>query len=409
MNQTSLRKLAWPAWALTLLVLAATLLLSRLNRLPALRYFDEFILANILGALGFATVGSLIVSRRAGSKIGWLMCVAGLGTGLETLIHQYVRYAWVTRPGTLPAPDWLAWLNFWLWVPIYTLIVFFLPLVFPDERLPSPRWRWAVWLFIAAGAAFSVTMATTSGAVDASLPEVMNPYVPPGGREPLPWLTPVTAVLLLAGMAAAIAAQVTRLRSASGVERLQVKWFAYSTAILVIAFLIPIAAYYPNFTSQTRLSGMLLAITFPLLPVAIGIAVLRYRLYNIDVIIRRTLVYTTLTGTLAFIYVASVVLLQSLLGALTKANNTLAIVASTLAIAALFNPLRLRVQRFIDTLFFRKKVDARLLLESFSRAARSEMDLERLTGLLLADINESMQPENLSLWMLKEQSRNKEV
>jgi hypothetical protein len=289
------------------------------------------------------------------------------------------------------------------------LIVFALPLVFPDERLPSPRWRWVVWLVIAAAVSFSVTMATTSGAIDASLPEVINPYTPAGGQEPLPWLTPVTAVLLLAGMASAIAAQVVRLRSASGVERLQIKWFAYSTAVLVIAFLIPIIVYYPNFTSQTRLSGILLAVTFPLLPVAIGIAVLRYRLYNIDVIIRRTLIYTTLTGALAFIYVVSVVLLQSLLSTLTGANNTLAIVASTLAIAALFNPLRLRVQRFIDTLFFRKKVDARLLLESFSRAARSEVDLERLTGLLLADTDESMQPENLSLWMRKVKPHQKEV
>ena len=400
-NRTA-RRAAWLTWAVTMALLLVGLWLTRLNRLAPERYLAEFILPVMLGGLAYATVGALITARRPANRIGLLLAVTGLSEGVMMNIHQYARYTLVTNPGAgLPGGELLAWLNIWIWVPQSALFVVFLPLLFPDGRLPSPRWRWALWLVIAALVALTFTVAITPGPIDNSLAEVQNPYVPAWSASVLPWLTPLAAALTLAALAVAVAAPVARLRRAVGGERQQMKWFAFAAGIMVLCYLIPIAYYYPVFTEETWLSGLLLTVGVPVVPVAVGMAVLRYRLYEIDFLIRRTLIYSALTVALALVYLASVLVLQQAFRTLTGSTSALAVVASTLLMAALFSPLRGRIQHTIDRLFYRQKYDAGRVLAEFSAQAAAEVDLERLSALLAQNIEQSIQPESVSIWMKK--------
>lgn len=391
-------------WLITgagLLLAGLTLALTALNGLTLERYVAEFILAGLTGGLAFTVVGALIAGGRLENAIGRLLAASGLAFLFTSVLHQYVRYALVTRPGVLPFGEPAAWLNAWLWVPIVCSFLFFLPLYFPDGRLPSTAWRWAPWVSGLATLLFTVILAITPGPIDASLLEVSNPYAPAWAEDALRWLHPLALLTGGIGLAAAVGAPAARLRWASGIERQQIKWFAYAVALLAGAYLLPVALYFPDFTQSSLLSGLLLAAALPLVPLAVGFAVLRYRLYEIDVIIRRTLLYSALSAVLALIYLGAVLLFQSVIIALSGTTGDLAVVASTLLIAALFHPLRRGLQRLIDLRFYRGKVDPARVLASFSAAARSEVDLERISVMLLDSVEESLQPEFLSLWMVK--------
>jgi hypothetical protein len=343
-------------------------------------------------ALTFPAVGAVIASRRPGNAVGWIFCVVGLCGGAEVFTVEYGVYALVTNPGSLPAGVIAAWIGTWIWLPSVTLTTTFLLLLFPHGRLLSPRWRPVAWL------AAAVTVAGT--ALLAVVPwELLDPGVPaenPVGVEGLRYLgiAPPAPIFLLGIPTTVLSAisLVLRFRRSRGEERQQLKWFVYAGVLVVAALFVPLLL--PGVASS-----LLQLLVMPALPMAAGVAILRYRLYDIDRIINRTLVYGALTAILALIYLGSVVVLRGLVFGFTGASSQLVVVASTLAVAALFSPLRRRVQGFIDRRFYRRKYDARKTLEAFSSRLRDETELGVLNDDLLGVVRDTVQPAHVSLWI----------
>ena len=397
------RTAAWIAGTLCLLgvVLAAsTLLLALLNgRTPGEILIDEGILTIAILVVAFSVVGAVISSHRPENAVGWLFSCAALFQGLSVFTYEYAIYALITKPGSLPLGAEISWLSPWVWAPGLGLILVFVPLLFPDGRLLSRRWRPVAWL-----GGVSIVLVCVSTLIilwpergTALLGGPVNDEE--GPTRILDLLVEVVAfpLMLVAGLAAVISLFV-RFRRARGEERQQIKWFTSAAALtLVVVFLVEgIPEGNRLFEAITAVGAVLVA---PTIPVATGIAILRYRLYNIDVLINRTLVYGTLTAMLAAVYFGGVVTLQSVLRALTGQESQLAVVVSTLAIAALFNPLRRRIQGFIDRRFYRSKYDARKTLETFSARLRDETDLDALNNELVSVVRQTMQPTHVSFWL----------
>jgi len=345
----------------------------------------------------FAVVGALLVARRPGNPIGWILSATSLVV-LAAALETYAAYVVATRG----RPDWLAivgvWANSWYWFLFLGLALVYLPLLFPDGRLPSRR-----WLPVAVVPGIALAAMVVLGALVDTLSgqdidyQIENPIGIEGLAhvEDMPLVLGVLGVPLLIGCVGGGAAVVVRLRRSRGVERQQMKWFLYAAAPIPT---FPFTDYLPGIVGGF-VSGLVFGWVLIGLPMAIGIAVLRYRLYGIDVVINRTLVYGTLTASLVAVYLGSVVGLQRLLSPVVGEGDQLAVVASTLLIAALFQPLRRRVQGFIDRRFYRKKYDAQKTLQSFSTVLRDETALDRLAPELLVVVRETMQPAHVSLWL----------
>jgi hypothetical protein len=337
-------------------------------------------------AVGYSVIGAIIGSRLPNHPIGWICCAIGLIAAVDHFAGEYAVYALLAQPHTLPGGKAMLWLQGWFWMLFIGLIVFLL-LLFPTGRLPSRRWRPFAW----------VSVAMISGGVIWS--SIISPDV--GFNAPP---SPVQlSVLLLGGVAAA--SLVVGRRGARGVERQQIKWLLYVGPLFFIAAGLHVGFYYFWLTERSWglwASYLLVAVGGLSGPMAIGIAILRYRLYEIDLIINRTLVYGSLTAILVALYFVGIVVLQRVFVLLTGQKSTLAVVASTLVIAALFNPLRRRIQAFIDRRFYRRKYDARKTLEAFSAQLRDETDLEALSDDLLGVVRETMQPADVSLWLRPE-------
>ena len=391
--------LAWSLCALSLVLAALSLWLVALNQShPNIPTYAPW-LDNTLGALSYAPIGALVASRRPANPVGWLICLYGLVISLSYFCAEYAIYALLARPGSLPAGEAMAWITSWILPIIIGLSVFPL-LLFPTGRLLSRRWKWLAWLT----AAWVLTTVVIGAFSSEALMGILGPIHNPLGIESL---TAVYVALLLfvspTLLVAAAFSLFVRLRRAVGVERQQIKWFAYAAATTVsgstLAYIIPGMI---DTSLWFERAGFVLNVVFvPAIPVSVGIAILRYRLYDIDRIINRTLVYGALTVTLALLYFGGVTLTQIAFGALTGRGDLpqFAIVASTLAIAALFNPLRHRIQSFIDKRFYRKKYDARKTLESFSAKLRDETDLDALSEDLVGVARETMQPTHAYLWL----------
>ena len=293
----------------------------------------------------------------------------------------------------------MSWVGNWIWATGLGLILVFLPLMFPDGRLPSRRWRWVGWLGGASVGVIAVLAAVFLWP-ERGVALLKDPTSEGQGSQ---WMLDLLVeavafpLMLLAGLAAVISL-FARFRRARGDERQQITWFAYAAALTLFwTFLVEgIPDSNPLFEALTAVFGVLV---IPSIPIAAGVAIFRYRLYDIDRIINRTLVYAALTGILVAVYVGGVVALQTLFRSLTGGESTLAVVASTLAIAALFNPLRRVIQAFIDRRFYRRKYDARETLAVFSTRLRDETDLETLAGDLVTVVGETVQPAHMSLWM----------
>jgi hypothetical protein len=394
---------AWLAWALCLLCLAlaaASLVFAVLNRrTPVEILVDEGIVTIVVLVASFSVVGALIASQRPWNPIGWIFCSAALCQGLSISGYEYATYALITEPGSLPLGAEMSWLGQWIWAPGLGLILVFLPLLFPNGRPPSHRWRWVAWLgglsigLIAMMASILLwsdrgpALVRPEGAAEEGTSHVLFVVVEFAAFP----------MMLLAGLAAVVSL-FTRFYQARGGERQQIKWFA-SAAALTLLWIVVIEVPPDGSRTFETVTVVLSVLIVPSIPVGTGIAMLRYQLYDIDVIINRTLVYAALTGTLVAVYVGGVVLLQALFRALTGGESTLAVVASTLAIAALFSPLRRRIQSFIDRRFYRKKYDARRTLEAFSARLRDETELGVLHADLVGVVGETMQPEHVSLWL----------
>jgi hypothetical protein len=398
MSKRSATWLAWSMCALSLALTAVSLLLLVLNLshpdVPIHPYWG----INTLVAVGFSPVGAVIVPRISPKNpIGWLFCATGLSFGVIHFTAQYARYALLAAPGSLPAGEAAVWIFSWAWVPALGLNVF-LFLLFPDGRLPSHRWRWFFWLSLLLTLAGTSSQAFASGPVT-DLGGIYNPL----GVEGLPNAFKLIQALLFTLMFISAASLFVRRLRARGVERQQLKWFTYSATLAISgAILTYIIAEGIGSAWLGWVGYVLLLVGLIGTPIAMGIAILRYRLYEIDLIINRTLVYGALTATLAVVYFVDIVVFQEFFRALTGQTSQLAVVASTLMIAALFNPLRRRLQAFIDRRFYRRKYDARKTLEAFGSRLRDQTDLEKLCEDLGEVVDETMQPAHVSVILRSE-------
>ena len=358
--------------------------------------------------LAFPLVGALIASRRPENPIGWICLAVGTFWMLAIMSSSYAAYGLrVASPGSIPFPAAIASLGEEVAPATGGLIGTYLLLLFPNGRLPSRRWRPVAWL----SGAVIVLMSVGGVLAPGRLPDlggVRNPF----GLEQYPWVGDVTqSVILLLPLCilASALSLVLRFLRSGGEEREQIKWLAFAALILGLGFssFVILGFIVPEATGRAdplwvNLLEDAVTLSFAGVPVAVGIAVLKYRLYEIDLIINRALVYATLTATLALVYVGSVVSLQALLRVLSGQESTLAVVASTLAIAALFNPLRRRVQAVVGRRFYRRKYDAVKTLAAFNSRLREETDLGALSDDVVGVVRETMQPAHVSLWLRPE-------
>ena len=390
--------IAWILFVITLLIILirVAIWVIQLTTASSLPVVDQDVGISSVGGLFFSILGMLIITRLPDNRVGWLMMIIAVGA---------VNPVWLILASLPAIPTglsiglWLIlWLNYWLWIPaIFPILL--IPLHFPTGRPPSRRWNWVNWLAVGLALFFMLLAAflTRLG------PSVNGEWTLPNpiGFIPDDVASPALTVwfLGLATMAlASVISLVVRYRRAQEIERQQIKWLLYVTVLFAVIY----SLTGMNSDSPSPLIRILNVLSLPLLlaiPIAIAIAILRYRLYDIDILIRRTLQYSLLTGLLALVYFGGVVLLQSIFHALTGEDSQFAIVISTLGIAALFSPLRLRVQAFIDRRFYRKKYDAEHSLAQFAAIARDEVDQEKLAAALLCTVGQAVQPERVSLWL----------
>ena len=391
--------LAWSIWALCIPITTFAGLLSLL--VASAQGTSDWALPILLGVLllTFPTVGALVASRRPENSIGWIFCVAGLVLAVGVLATAYADYALSAGRGSLPGEGYAAWLSTWIGPPAALLAAAFLFLLFPDGRLPSRRWRPAAWMAAIGSPLVALAGAFKPGPLDAHR-SIDNPVgIDSTLGDVVEVLGLLGALALNLSVLAAGLSLILRLRRARGVERQQLKWFVYAASLMGGGFA---ASFLFSSDLANSIVWFLGILGFMVLPVATGIAILKYRLYDIDLLINRTLVYGSLTITLVVLYFGGIVVLQRVFVVLTGQQSTLAVVASTLLIAALFTPLRRRIQSFIDRRFYRSKYDARKTLEGFSARLREETDLDALSDDLVGVVRETMQPAHVSLWLRPE-------
>jgi hypothetical protein len=377
-------RLAWALWVVTAALLASGWVIAGLGA-----HLDVFIAAV---ALVFSGVGALIASRQPGNATGWILLGVGIATGLAALAGSYAT-RWLNGDGgSRTLGETAAWYGNLSWIPFILVPCTFVLLLFPDGRLLSRRWRWVAWSAGAGIAGTFVASGVYPGPID-DHPQLENPY---GIESPLLGpLTGVAALLVLIGIAGSAASLIVRFRGAEGERRRQIKWLALAGA--VAAVIVPIATAGSDLWGEaaTNVASMLGVLCLPL---AAGVAILRHRLYDIDIVINRALVYGALTATLAAAYLGCVLLLQFALSPLT-ADSGLAVAASTLAVAAMFRPARGRVQASVDRRFYRHRYDGAQTLEAFGERLREELDLETLGADLRGVAADTMQPAHVSLWL----------
>jgi hypothetical protein len=391
-------RLAWGLCGITVTLLAVALVFELLNRdVPDRSGFEPLLdLSVAVALLSFPVVGAIVASRRPQNSIGWLFCLVGLPFGLSVAANGWGAYTLFENPGSLPAGEGAAWLGSWLFaVPLFAVPAF-LFLLFPDGRPPTRRWRPVAWLTAAGLTGITFGSAFAPGPLDE--PPFKRIENPAGidGAEPLTDIVGAAGFIsLFFAVLLGAAALVARFRGARGDERQQLKWFASAGVLFALAV---VAAASPFFGSSDTVGQALILLAFACIPVSAGTAILKHRLYDIDVVINRTLVYGLLTAALAAVYLGSVLLLQLALGPVTS-GSSLAVAVSTLGVAALFRPARSRIQAVVDRRFYRRKYDAARTLEQFSARLREQVDLDALGAELRDVVHETMRPAHVSLWM----------
>jgi hypothetical protein len=384
--------LAWLLWVLTVVFCVLSLFMpNEQNGLNSLLLLATWLVAS-------SSVGAIIVSRRPGNPVGWILCAVGFLFASSLFSGLYAFRALVSSPGSLPAGEVAAWFHAWVQNPAYLLFIY-LFLLFPDGRPLSHRWRPLLWIVGIVFATSILVGAFYPGPIS-GLEPVRNPLGIEAARGILVFAGRLLLYLFTALLLASAVCVYLRFRRGSGTERQQIKWLAYAAALLGATALV-------GAVGDLLLGGLgwwfllLLGAVFLGVPLSIGAAMLHYRLYEIDLIINRTLVYGALTALLALVYFSGVAATEAVFRTLTgqQEQPQLAIVVSTLVIAALFNPLRRRIQGFIDRRFYRRKYDARKTLEAFSAKLRDKTDLEALNAELVGVVRETMQPAHVSLWL----------
>jgi hypothetical protein len=390
--------LAWALWVLTLLSLAATAwldnLLDQAGRPELVQLTAGSGVILVLGAVSAATAGAVLASRRPRHPVGWLLLAFGLVVqALTSAAEGYARYGLLARPGTLPAASYLAMLASVTFIPGLGCVGFIL-LLTPTGSLPSPRWRRWAWIAAAVPAAFTVSWLLGVPAVDPEsvLRGAQNPLAVPALESPLVVVAGVTAPVTALSLVVAGGSLVGRFRRARGAERQQLRWLSFSAALAAPALLV---MYAGILTENLELAGWAVGVFLALLPLAISAAIARYRLYDLDRIISRTLAYGLLTLVLGLGY-AGVVLG---LGRLLPRGSSLVVAAATLAVAAVFQPARRRIQQAVDRRFNRRQYNTAKTIQAFSTRLRDQVDLDTLSSELQAVVHQTMEPTGVSLWL----------
>jgi hypothetical protein len=359
-----------------------------------------------LAVASLVTTGAFLVSRLPRHRIGWLLLLGGMGLAASGATSGLADYGLAVHPGSVPGAIWVAWVSQWTWAPEIACLFILLPLFYPSGKLPSPRWRAVVGIGAALVLVGGVASAMSPWAPDPF--PVVNPLALGGtAGNVMSFLNNVVGtVLVVSGGALAVASLLVRYRRGSGIERAQLKWFAAVATVTGVAALVNIATNSSSGApASTGILGFISAASnvllfggLALLPLAIGVAVLRYRLYEIDRLISRTLAYGLVTVVLLAVFGGAILALQALLSPLTG-GNTLAVAGSTLLVAALFQPLRRRVQALVDRRFNRSRYDAQVAVESFSTRLRDQVDLDTLQGSLLTIVEATLEPTTSGLWL----------
>jgi hypothetical protein len=404
----SSRTAPWLAWSLYGLTICLSTIWSGVDLLSQdgsrnALYLASEALISLAAPVVFAIVAALIVSRQPRNTLGWVLMVP---VGLYVVggpIASYIERLGPSSPEPTVPNLLMAWFNNWNWLLLIFPLLYIL-LLFPNGQPPTPRWRW-VGVAAIAWAALFVLLAALPQQINASnTPNLMfdNP-IGVLGKNTVERLVGVWIVGLLAVAVACAVALFVRYRRANETEREQIKWLLYACAVFLVVY---IGGFVSGLGGTASFGGYIWGVFFGLsviaLPAAIGIAIFKYRLYDIDVLVNRTIVYGSLTATLVVLYFGGIVLLQRIFVLLTGQQSTIAVVASTLLIAALFTPLKRRIQSFIDRRFYRRKYNARKTLETFSAALRDETNLDALSDDLVRVVRETMQPAHVSLWLRPE-------
>ena len=394
MSARTAARLGWFLFVASVLLFVCALILNLGRPQYADLAFTTGELVLGLALLVFGWFGALIVSRQPRHPIGWILCAFGVLAGVGGLASEYAIYGLRSHPGALPGAAALAWFASWVFALELALLTALL-LLFPTGRPPSSRWRWVLWL-AGIGAGCSVVGALAMWPLRGiALLQVS------GGPEPVGVLETFYAVgfwVAVVAVLAAIASLVVRLRRARGVERQQLKWVVYAVVVVVLCFILFMVA--PDPIGLTELAAdVVFALLIAVIPIAMGVAILRYRLYDIDRLINRTLVYGLLTALLGGLYASAVLVLGQVFGGVGRDPPSWVVAGATLAVAALFQPARHRIQAIVDRRFNRRKYNAAKTVEAFSLRLRDEVDLDALTAELLAVVHQTIQPTKVSLWL----------
>ncbi len=377
------QRIAWLVWGICVSLILGATVIGILDG-KVLWRIANIISAGVAFGL-FGTVGALIVSQRTRNTIGWILCAVGIGTGITDFSGAYIAYGTVKGHLLLPGTDLFNWLGNTVWPLNWVLLLVFLPLLFPSGHLLTRRWRIVGWL--AAVLALLAMLAGWLALIEKGI-----------SADAWRSLSDNFNLLQLPLTIAALVSLDLRFLRAKERERQQIKWLTYGTAIMAVLI---VGSIFVLNDPNSPIYTLIFDLAIMLLPLSIGISILRNQLYDIDRLINRTLVYGSLTSILALIYFGCVVLLQNLVNGLTgqAGQSPLIIVGSTLAIAALFQPLRRRIQAIIDRRFYRRKYDAARTVEAFSATLRNEVDLSQLSKHLITAVQETMQPTHVSLWL----------
>src|SRR5215218_513772 len=386
--------LAWGLWGLAVLGLASVPWFDRLTRQagrPELTQVNASTIPYLLAIVVAATVGAVLASRLPRHPVGWLLLGVGLSVAGSGVADGYARYGLVARPGVLPAARWIA-----IYSPATNIIglalVGYVLLLTPTGSLPSPRWRWWGRLTAAGPVAFVAALTVGPGLVIPPYDTVIDPVAIPALAGAVLVAIVAGFFLTVAGLVVGAGSLVARFRRARGVERQQLRWLALAAALTGAgAAVVGVGMAMGATAVPLFAAGVCLA----LLPLATGAAILRYRLYDLDRIVSRTVAYGLLTVLLGLGYAAVVLGL----GRLLPEGSSLVVAAATLAVAAVFQPLRRRIQQAVDRRFNRRRHDAGRIIEAFGARLRDQVDLDTLTAEVLAVVDQTMQPTQTSLWL----------
>lgn len=388
------RWLATVALVITLAAVVASGILSLATaRAGSAALLEAFVLAPLVLGVSYGIVGWIVASRRPDNVIGWIFLGIGLSQAFDTAATLAALYGLVVAPGSIPFADLWSWFAIWAWVPGFTMLVTFSLLLFPNGRLPSRRWRPVAWLSIVVMALLAVPVAIGGWAYRGiALTGSMDDLT--GTAEAVRSIQFVGLLLIPVVALASVASIILRFRHSTGLERQQLRWFA-TAAVPEITFLAVFGAFLEPPPAISFAAAFLIA---PLLPVAAGIAILRYRLYDLDRLVSRTIAYAVVTGLLAVVFGGSILLLQTVLAPFTE-RQTIPVAASTLAVFALFQPVMRRVRRRVDRRFDRARYDGERMTAAFAERLRSETNVATVTGDLAGTTRSAVSPTSLHIWL----------